>query len=347
MTKSNQTYERYNDEAAFTINQFIHESDRDDLPDLDTPDLTIAATQWVLDQRARWAKSYVTLKCLAMAQRVQVLTVCGLIPEASGEKLLHALKEERPRPVGPNDAVHPKKRQQQKPSRSVRNRTLRKVIASLSGDDDEFNVWIAGSLRIGSRNGWRPCEQFGMRLDGNILSGPAEKFSRVDTEDTENTEASKKKIGGPHDRGLFERLEIVVGERYPKKIITALREWIARAPHWLQVYGGSEALLAAMRERINRACEREGVKAFPPYALRHFAIASMKRSGRSKAEIAAVVNHLSDRTAGENYRRGTSGIRRPRAMFSVAPARIAEVRKSKRSFAESRLRRERGRKPVQ
>jgi hypothetical protein len=340
MTKSNQTYERYNDEAALTINQFIHESDRDDLPDLDTPDLTIAATQWVLDQRDRWAKSYVTLKCLAMTQRVQQFAACGLIPEANGKKLLHALKEERPRPVGANDAVHPKKRQQQKPSRSVRNRTLRKVIASLSGDDDEFNVWIAGLLRIGSHVGWRPRELFEVRLDGNILTGPAEKFSRVDTEGTEDTKASKKKIGGPRDRGLFERLEIVVGERYPKKIITALRAWIARAPHWLQGYGGSEALLAAMRGRINRACEREGVKPFPPYALRHFAIASMKRSGRSKAEIAAIVNHLSDRTAGENYSRGTSGIRRPRAMFSVAPARIAEVRKSERSFAESRVRRE-------
>ncbi|HTT48416.1 MAG TPA: hypothetical protein VMG39_10505, partial [Pseudolabrys sp.] len=344
---TNQTYERYNDEAALTINQFIHESDRDDLPDLDTPDLTIAATQWVLDQRDRWAKSYVTLKCLAMAQRVHVLTVCGLIPDASGEKLLHALKAERPRPAGTTDAMHPKKREQQKPSRTVRNRILRKVIASLCGDDDEFNMWIAGLLRIGSRNGWRPCELFGMRLDGNVLSGPAEKFSRVDTEGTENTEVSKKKIGGPRDRGLFERLEIVVGERYPKKIIAALRAWTTRAPHWLEVYGGSQALLAAIRERIRRACEGEGVKLFSPYALRHFAIASMKRSGRGKAEIAAIVNHLSDRTAGENYGRGTSGIRRPRAMFSVAPARIAEVRKSKRSFAESRVRRERGRKPVQ
>jgi len=69
-----------------------------------------------------------------------------------------------------------------------------------------------------------------------------------------------------------------------------------------------------------------------PYALRHFAVSCMKRSGWSAAEIAAVVNHASDRTASERYGKGRNGIKRPRGLFRVDPARVARVRHSARKF---------------
>lgn len=101
--------------------------------------------------------------------------------------------------------------------------------------------------------------------------------------------------------------------------------------------------MAAVRERLRSRCDDAKVTPFSPYDLRHFAIANMKKSKRSRQEIAAVVNHLSDRTAGEHYGKARSGFRRAKAMFSVAPERIAEVRRSARRFPKNKFGRRRKR----
>ena len=328
MAMSNSSYARYNDEAVLTIRQFLRESDRDDLPDLATENLTIAATQWLIDQNDRWSKQYIGLRCLGMAQRLDLMISCDLVEPSSVAEILDSLRKKKIRPVGVGDAVNPNRRRQKEPGLRVRNAGLRKVIEYLAEESDEFGAWLAGYLKISSRIGWRPGEMMDIRLDGRILSASAEKYSRLNPYGADGL----NKMGGSGDRGLFQRVEIRIGERYNKKILAALQAWIEGTEKWLKVYDGPQKLLAAMRERIRRACWHEKVKEFSPYATRHFAMASMKRSKRSREEIAAIVNHLSNRTAGENYAEARSGIRRAQSMFSVHPDRVAAVQLKARPF---------------
>lgn len=342
MSTSDETYARYNDEVIMVVRQFGRESDRDDLPDLSTEDLVVAACRWVLSQHDRWGKDFIRIRCCALAQQVEILKSCDLIPNTEAAGLLQDLKTRRPRPVGSSDRVNPARRDQKtKNGTIVRNKALRAVIRLFANSDDKFDQWIAGLLKILSWIGWRPGEILNLLLLGRILSAPAEKFRRVPGENAD--EAKQKDGAGSGDRGLFERLEIRIGERYPENVLVALQRWIEEIARWCEVYDGEEPLMAAVRERIRRACNDVGVKPFSLYDLRHFAIANMKKSKRSRQEIAAVVNHLSDRTAGEHYGKARSGFRRPKAMFSVAPERIAEVRKSARRFPKNKFGRRRKR----
>lgn len=311
--KSDATYARYNSEGILLVRQFIKESDRADFGFMGQEVITVAACRWLLSQDHRWSASHVRLKCAIFTQRIELLAASEMIPNSEAEKLLTALKSQRPKPIVKGEARHPKRREQRAQSKVVRPRNLRKLVRHLIAQRDEFSSWIAGYLQIASRIGFRPGEMIAVQIKGRTLFAPAEKVT--------------------NGRGLADTVEIIIGDDYPERFIVKLRAWIDGTSRWSKLYGGSEALRAAMRERIRRACEdRLRIPVVALYALRHFAIACFKKSGWSRAEIAAAVNHVSDRTAGERYGKGRNGIKRPRRLFRVDPARVARVRHSARKF---------------
>jgi integrase len=189
---------------------------------------------------------------------------------------------------------------------------LGQLIRFFKKKPDRISAWIVGYLIVASRVGWRPGEILALRLIGRILSAPAEKVGNL--------------------RGLCDTVEITIGERYPEKYLAQLQRWIAETQQLADIYGCREALKDAMAERIRRACLLLGIPGLAPYALRHFAIACLKRSGWSREEIAAIVNHGSNRTAGERYGKARNGIKRPKPIFSVDPARVAAVRRNAKEF---------------
>jgi hypothetical protein len=58
----------------------------------------------------------------------------------------------------------------------------------------------------------------------------------------------------------------------------------------------------------------------------------MKRSGFTRAEIAVLVNHATDRTATEKYGKGRGGIKRAKKMLVFQEARLVLVRDKARTF---------------
>lgn len=194
MSMSDENYARYCNEATLTVRQFVRESERDDLPDLSSEDRLVAACRWALTQHDRWGKDFIRIRCCALAQQVETLKSCALIPDTEAAGLLQDLKEGRPRPVGSSDRINPARRDQKiKTGTIVRNKALRAVTTLFSESDDELDRWIAGLLKILSRIGWRPGEVLNLVLLGRILAAPAEKYRRVPGKKVD--QAKQKKVG--------------------------------------------------------------------------------------------------------------------------------------------------------
>ena len=80
-----------------------------------------------------------------------------------------------------------------------------------------------------------------------------------------------------------------------------------------------------------RALNRHKVPSF--YSLRHQATANMKAAGMSRAEIAAVLGHASDSTAGRHYARRVSGS--GRSAVTADPSQVQLVRQTARAYGDA------------
>ena len=90
-----------------------------------------------------------------------------------------------------------------------------------------------------------------------------------------------------------------------------------------------------------RALKRDKVPSF--YTLRHQATANMKAAGMTKAEIAAVLGHASDSTAGRHYARRVSGS--GKSVVKPDTLKVRMVRETARGYAEFRDQQTRAVKP--
>lgn len=310
--KSQSTVARYNEECRILVRQFITQNTTDDdILDWDDATRMTLTCRWFLQQHHRWVASHVRLKANALVQRVDIMIGFGLIQEQSGKALMQALKEDRPKAAKEGER-HPAWRPQEPQQKKVRAKHLRKLIRCLLLRKDSWSHWTAGYLQFGSRIPFRPGEIFTIKLNGRVVSGPAEKVT--------------------DDRGLFDTVEIIIGDRLPQKYVDQLSNWIDERRGWLEKFGSHEALLAAMREKIRRACVKMRIPNICPYALRHFAIACLKRSGWTREEIAVVANHLTNRTAGDHYGKARSGIKRSSRLLFVDRERVLAVRLKAREY---------------
>ncbi len=280
---------------------FRRQSERDDLADMAEEDFLVAAAQWFLNGHGRWPQAFIRSTATALSNQIERLGKSGLIPPSQARALLDALKNARPQ----------SKRQRRRSAKSVKLAELRRLIGFFRGHKDRLNVWIAGYLQIASRLGWRPGEMLSVWINGNYLCAFAEKHTNA--------------------RGLCDICEIGLHE-FPRRLIEKLAAWISETGKLADENGGRWKLRDLVKKRIARACKKFGIRPISLYTLRHVAIASMKKSGFTPKEIAAIINHKCTRTASERYGKARTGTKRAKKMFRIDPQRLALVQSNARTY---------------
>jgi integrase len=297
------------------------------------------AILWFLNSPAgMWSQTYIRLLANALAQRLEVFILSGLIdddpdPEKS---LLSRLKHSRPesiekrkkadkkaKKVAHQKKVATKKGKRKKARKSLPMRELRALVRYLRQKGDGFSCWIAGYIILASRLGWRPGEILMLQRDGNFLFAAAEKRT--------------------NDRGLADTCQVDMGSYFERaglirsvSLAAELDRWIDDANRWKAYYGGLNKLQSNINGRLATASAKCEIKRVCSYTFRHFAISCMKASGFSRSEIAVIVNHATDRTAGEHYGKRRHGIKRAKKMLAFDMARLPLVRLQATSFDRNR-----------
>ncbi|ACF00038.1 integrase family protein [Rhodopseudomonas palustris TIE-1] len=300
---SDSTIARYNIDGTAFIGQACREAPAADFADLPYEVRVSDAVEWFSSSNGRWSKAHIRRTAAALRQRVELLIAMDYFDQRTGDRLLFALEHQRPSPA--------QKRAKKGYAKSIKPSDLRRLIAYFKIRDDEFSKWITGYILIASRIGWRPGELFLISRNDQFLRAPAEKHS--------------------NGRGLFPICEIDISS-YPSKIIRDLDEWIVQTRALVDA-SCIGRVLSRMNRRIETACKSLGVNPISAYTLRHFAIACMKASGFSPAEIAVIVNHAASRTATERYGKKRSGIRRAKKMLRFDEKRLEQVRDNARPFS--------------
>jgi integrase len=332
---SNQTIAQYQIDATKLIGQYCREHP---VEACHAPyeGRVIMAVLWFLNCDGRWSENYIRRVAAALSQLVEMFVMMGLIDETpdSEKSLLWRLKHTRPKSdekvkkskkgkqVAQQKKVAAKKKKRKKPRKSIPMRELRSLIRYFRSKNDDFSHWIVGYIILSSRLGWRPGEILALERVGNILRASAEKHT--------------------NQRGLTDTCEIDIGAYCERsqlikkvRLISNLDEWISAIPKWVAYYGGISKLQNSINSRLATACEKEEVKRTCTYTFRHFAISCMKASGFSREEIAVIVNHATDRTAGEHYGKRRQGVKRARKMLRFDRARLPLVRYKARNFDKS------------
>jgi integrase len=215
-----------------------------------------------------------------------------------------------------------KTKQRQKYRKSMKVAELRRLIEYFRDRVAGFSRWIAGYIIVASRLGWRPGEMLMLQREGHFLRATAEKH----TNGRGLTDTCEINIGAYCERSrLFKSLSLT----------SEFDKWIADTRKWESYYGGLAGLQDNINARLATACKNRKIKRVCTYTFRHFAISCMKASGFSSAEIAVIVNHASDRTAGEHYGRRRHGFKRAKKMLRFDHARLPLVRAKARKFDRS------------
>ncbi|MEH2506375.1 integrase [Bradyrhizobium sp. AZCC 1578] len=330
--RSDQTIARYQIEATKFIGQYCREHPAEACHAPHESRVVIAVL-WFLSCDGRWSESYIRLVAAALGQLVELFVMMELIrdnPE-SEKSLLWRLKYDRPKPaekikrsqksrqVARQKQVAAKRKKRAKLRKSIPMRELRSLIRYFRSKRDEFSHWIVGYIILASRVGWRPGEILVLEREGNILRADAEKRS--------------------NQRGLADNCEIDISIYFEKSglikkasLASELDKWIANTRKWHD-YGRSK-LQDNVNSRLATACKKLKIKRVCTYTFRHFAISCLKASGFSRAEIAVIVNHATDRTATEHYGKRRHGFKRAKKMLSFNKARLPLVRAKARHYCE-------------
>jgi integrase len=328
--RSPETIAAYERETSRLVAQYQRENSND------APGVPLVQTaDWFLNAHARWSDNTIRLYANALEQEMgKILEFDSFDPDSREAVLLRRLKNDRPSPVGKSkksekakliahqQKVVAKKKKRKKPRKSIPVSELRELIRYFRSMDDEFSLWIVGYIILATRIGWRPGEMLIVQREGYLLRAVAEKHT--------------------NGRGLKDNCEIDLSAYFEKSrlfksvsLISELDKWIADIHKWETYYGGLSMLHDNINSRLATACENREIKRVCTYTFRHFAISCLKASGFSCAEIAVIVNHGNDRTAGEHYGRRRHGFKRARKMLRFDQARLPLVRATARKFDRS------------
>jgi integrase len=329
--RSDETVALYSRETVRLIAQFQSEN-----PDANPHILPIVATaEWFLNSHGRWAPSSIRVFALALEQEIKdLLEYDTFDPDSPMGQLLWRLKKDRPdstkkveKTQKEKAAAHQKKvaakkkksaaKKRKKRRKSLPMQELRKLVAYFRSRPDEFARWIAGYIMIASRLGWRPGEIINLQRDGNLICSAAEKHT--------------------NGRGLTDRCEVDISAYFEKarlikraSLASEIDRWIADAQKWKAYYGTK--LQSVINGRLATASKSTEIARVCTYTFRHFAISCMKASKFTCAEIAVIINHASDRTAGEHYGKRHHGVKRPQKMLQFDRRRLPLVRNLVRAF---------------
>ncbi len=325
--KSPGTIAKYERETSRLVAQYMREN-----PNKEPRAPLIQTVHWFLNGHDRWEQNTIRGYAAALEQEMgSMLEYDTFDPDSEEALLLWRLKNERPDPVSKTkkskerkqvahqQKVAAKKKKRRKPRKSIPVRELRALIAYFLSKDDDFSLWIAGYIILASRLGWRPGELLILQREGNFLRAGAEKHT--------------------NGRGLTDTCEIDISAYFERSrlikngsLTAELDKWITDTRKWEAYYAGLSKLQGNIDSRLETACKNCKFKRTCTYTFRHFAISCLKASGFSRAEIAVIVNHATDRTAGEHYGKRRQGIKRARKMLRFDKARLLLVRDKARNF---------------
>jgi integrase len=165
-----------------------------------------------------------------------------------------------------------------------------RIHEALAESSSEYAAWVMLLLEGGRIAGLRPIEWPGAWLEGSQES----QVLRVS-----NAKNSNGRTHGPSRTLILGGLS-----EQEREVIEHLLEAVSQADRdWSSIYSGSRKLLHRITRRIWPRRRR-----YPTlYSARHQFAADAKAAGLSRAEVAALMGHGTDRTAGEHYGRGSSG----------------------------------------
>jgi hypothetical protein len=319
-TTSAATLALYEGDANRFVAQYCREVEEDPT-DIAFETRCVLATGWFLESHGRWSKTHIVRIALALSWKLERLVLQEMIddPEDCEKSLLWRLKNRRPEA---RDSRKGEGKSHQssskKPRRSVRksaqNAELRRLINFFRERGDAFSLWIAGYLQISSQIGCRTGDVDALQRKLYYLCAPAEK----------NT----------NGRGLTPSCEVLISS-YPDLLVSKLDQWILQTAKWIAHYDGEWYLRRVINGRISRACEALKIKCISTATLRHFAIACMKASKFSPAEIAVLVNHKSSKTAAERYGKARTGFRRAKKTLGFREERLLLVRDKARPYTKA------------
>jgi integrase len=324
--KSYQTIAVYNADAIKFVAKYCREREPDAC-DMPHETRVCLAVRSFLRSHNIWSANYIRRLAAALYQQVELLVLMELIPDDPNNpegSLLWLLKNKRPDPVkkGKKGDQGKKTKQRKKYRKSVKLTELRQLIEYFRDRADGFSLWIAGYIILASRLGWRPGEMLMLQREGHFLRAAAEKHT--------------------NGRGLTDTCEIDIGAYFEKSrlfkspsLTSEFDKWIADTRKWEAYYGGLAGLQDNINSRLATACKKCKIKRVCTYTFRHFAISCLKASGFSRAEIAVIVNHATDRTAAEHYGRRRDGFKRAKKMLRFNNARLPFVRRRAREFDRS------------
>jgi integrase len=328
--RSHQTIADYEREAGRLVAQYLRENPHD------KPRAPLVQTaNWFLNSHSRWGQNTVRGYAAALHQEMgRMLEYDTFDPDSEEPLLIWRLKNDRPKPaekikkskkgkqVVQQKKVAAKKKKRKQHRKLLPVSELRALIRYFRSKDDEFSLWIAGYIILASRLGWRPGEILILQREGNFLRAGAEKHT--------------------NGRGLTDTCEIDIGAYFERSrliknvfLTSELDKWIADTRKWEANYGGLSQLQDNINTRLATACKKCKVKRVCTYTFRHFAISCLKASGFSRAEIAVIVNHATDRTSTEHYGRRRHGFKRAKKMLRIDKARLHMVRDKARNFDRS------------
>jgi hypothetical protein len=326
--KTVETYER---EVGRLVAQCVAENPNDNARE----QALVRTALWFLAQHGRWSPATIRIFAAALLQEMgRMLEFDRFDPDFPEAILLKRLKHDRPAPaekatrsknakkVAHQKCEAAKKKPRAKPRKSLPVRELRALRGYFLSSEDEFSLWVAGYITLASHIGWRPGEMLALKRNGTVLAAPAEKHT--------------------NGRGLTDTCRIDIAAFLEKirlirsaNLIELIDKWTADTRKWEAFYRGITRLQDNINARLASACKHLKLKRVCTYTFRHFAVACMKASGFSRAEIAVILNHATDRTASQHYARRSRGIKRAKRGLGFDVALLKLVRPRFRKFDET------------
>jgi integrase len=229
------------------------------------------------------------------------------------ERITELLKERRGRP-----AARTSRLKFMGPTEDQLNLVVDDLKRRLSAEKtlDLIDAMLLGYVLLAPSFGLRPCECQNARIMEADLVVSNAKFADY-------------RAPGP-DRHI--PLELV-----HKDLIRATAVLISRLKTLIEELGSWERLHDILAERLARICHRLGLPRISLYSLRHIAIATWKRAGFDRFEIAALAGHISIETAWRHYAPAKFGWNPKNVCVKAAPKTLAVVRKYSKEVSKFRI----------
>lgn len=178
-----------------------------------------------------------------------------------------------------------------------------------AGLTDLADVALVGYVVLDPHFGLRPCEWQHARIIASALVVTNAKFAVY-------------RGAGPSRR--------ISLEGAPGRLSLAAPVLIQALQTLIKMHGSWERVHAILAERLARICHRLGLVRISLYSLRHAAIATWKRAGLDRIEIAALAGHISAKTASRHYALSRHGWAPETIYVKADPQSVSIVREYSR-----------------